>query len=289
MSRRRPVSLVLRKALLGTTALIGAAAAAAPPMESVTFVACPVYRDTDNGRKSGCWLATDPTSGIRYDVTQSRSKPQLGREILVEGLLATRTSAKDTSIPAPASQAPTQLHRPGADDPCGGTIVAPAHVSVLTSTCPRFMLPAEGYPGRRFHGDPTLVLPTSDVVRPPLPPPYPPRDWIIEFSYQSDFLQYQYSEVILDEIARYVLASHPRRVDIIGHAVTRTRVVSEHSLTEQSPLARARAQMVAEALRRLGVSDTLVHVSWNENPPAIRGDDGLPEPSRRRVDIRVVY
>jgi hypothetical protein len=260
----------LRKALLSTTALVGTAVAATPPAASVTFVACPVYRDTDSGRKSGCWLATDPATGIRYDVTQSRSKPQIGREILVEGLLP------------PA-------HEPGADDPCGGTVVAPVHVSVLTSTCPSFMLPAEGHPGRRFHLDPTLVLPPSDVVRPPLPPPYPPRDWIIEFSYQSDFLQYQYSEVILDEIARYVLASHPRRVEVIGHAVTRTRVVSEHSLAEQSPLARARAEIVAEALRRLGVADTLMHVAWNENPPAIRGDDGLPEPSRRRVDIRVIY
>jgi hypothetical protein len=270
LPRLRHMSPGLSKALLGAAALVGTAAADAPPANSVTFVACPVYRDTDNGRKSGCWLATDPATGIRYDVTQSRSKPQMGREILVEGLLA------------PA-------HEPGADDPCGGTVVAPVHVSVLTSTCPSFMLPAEGHPGRRFHLDPTLVLPPSDVVRPPLPPPYPPRDWIIEFSYQSYFLQYQYSEVILDEIARYVLASHPRRVEVIGHAVTRTRVVSEHSLAEQSPLARARAEIVAEALRRLGVTDTLMHVAWNENPPAIQGDDGLPEPSRRRADIRVIY
>jgi hypothetical protein len=223
----------------------------------------------------------------------------MGREILVEGLLATRTS-DNTSTQMPASgqaqgmehapgAGPPPAHQPGADDPCGGVVVAPVHVSVLTSTCPSFMLPAEGHPGRRFHLDPTLVLPPSDVVRPPLPPPYPPRDWIIEFSYQSDFLQYQYSEVILDEIARYVLASHPRRVEVTGHAVTRTRVVSEHSLAEQSPLARARAQIVAEALRRLGVADALMHVAWNENPPAIQGDDGLPEPSRRRVDIRVIY
>jgi hypothetical protein len=289
----------LRKALLGAAALVGTAAADAPPANSVTFVACPVYRDTDNGRKSGCWLATDPATGISYDVTQSRSKPQMGREILVEGLLATRTSA-NTSTPLLASgqaqgmaqapgAGPPPAHESVADDPCGGAVVAPVHVSVLTSTCPSFMLPAEGHPGRRFHLDPTLVLPPSDVVRPPVPPPYPPRDWIIEFSYQSDFLQYQYSEVILDEIARYVLASHPRRVEVIGHAVTRTRVVSEHSLAEQTPLARARAEIVAEALRRLGVSDILMHVTWNENPAAIQGDDGLPEPSRRRVDIRVIY
>jgi len=265
MSRRPNLLRVLVKTAIGAATLVGTAAADAPPANSVTFVACPVYRDTDNGRKSGCWLATDPATGIRYDVTQSRSKPQLGREILVEGSLAT------------------------ADDPCGGTAVAPVHVSVLTSTCPRFMLPAEGYPGRRFRLDPTLVLPPSDVVRAPLSPPFPPRDWIIEFSYESDFLQYQYSEVTLDEIARYVLASHPRRVEVIGHSVTRTRVVSEHSLAEPAPLARARAEIVAEALRRLGVGNTLMHVTWNENPPAIHGDDGLPEPSRRRVDIRVVY
>jgi hypothetical protein len=297
MSRRRHWSLVLRKALLGTTALVGTAVAAAPPAASVTFVACPVYRDTDNGRKSGCWLATDPASGIRYDVTQSRSKPQTGREILVEGLLANNSPAPEKEqVPGQAQgmgqtqgAGPPPKHESVADDPCGGAVVYPVHVSVLSSTCPSFMLPAEGHPGRRFHLDPTLVLPPSDVVRPPLPPPYPPRDWIIEFSYQSDFLQYQYSEVILDEIARYVLASHPRRVEVTGHAVTRTRVVSEHSLAEQSPLARARAEIVAEALRRLGVADALMHVAWNENPPAIQGDDGLPEPSRRRVDIRVIY
>jgi hypothetical protein len=271
----------LTKSLFGVGALVGTVAAAdAPPATSVvTFVACPVYRDTDNGRKSGCWLATDPASGIRYDVTQSRSKPQIGREILVEGLLAASATAQE----------PGQAREPGADDPCGGTVVAPVHVSVLTSSCPSFMLPAEGHPGRRFHLDPTLVLPTSDVVRAPPAPPYPPRDWIIEFSYESDFLQYQYSEVILDEIARYVVASHPRRVEVIGHAVTRTRVVSEHSLAERPPLARARAEMVAEALRRLGVANAVMRVTWKENPPAIHGDDGLAEPSRRRVDIHVMY
>jgi hypothetical protein len=299
MKCRRHVLPGLTKALLGAAALVGTAAADAPPTNSVTFVACPVYRDTDNGRKSGCWLATDPASGIRYDVTQSRSKPQMGREVLVEGLLPTRTSDNTITQVLASAQAPGMEQAPGAgpppahesvaNDPCGGAVVYPVHVSVLTSTCPSFMLPAEGHPGRRFHLDPTLVLPPSDVVRPPVPPPYPPRDWIIEFSYQSDFLQYQYSEVILDEIARYVLASHPRHVEVIGHAVTRTRVVSEHSLAEQSPLARARAEIVAEALRRLGVTDTLMRVTWNENPPAIHGDDGLAEPSRRRVDIRVIY
>jgi hypothetical protein len=286
--RHQPGLRLVTRCLLGAAAFVGTAAADAPPATSVvTFVACPVYRDTDNGRKSGCWLATDPASGIRYDVTQSRSKPQIGREILVEGSLAASTAA---SAKAPGQVTGAgQAREPSADDACGGPVVAPVHVSVLNSSCPSFMLPAEGHPGRRFHLDPTLVLPPSDVVRDLPSPPYPPRDWVIEFSYESDFLQYQYSEVILDEIARYVVASHPRRVDVIGHAVTRARVVSGHSLAERAPLAKARAEIVAEALRRLGVGDAVMRVSWNENPPAIHGDDGLAEPSRRRVDIRVVY
>ena len=70
--------------------------------ELVRFIACPVYRDTDSGRKSGCWLADDRESGIRYDVSQSPYKPDWNREVLVEG----RVSADP----------PT---------PCGATVLEP--------------------------------------------------------------------------------------------------------------------------------------------------------------------
>ena len=56
--------------------------------ELVRFVACPVYRDTDAGKKSGCWLADDPATGRRYDVSQSPTKPDWNFEVLVEGRVA---------------------------------------------------------------------------------------------------------------------------------------------------------------------------------------------------------
>jgi outer membrane protein OmpA-like peptidoglycan-associated protein len=246
----------------------GSTALSQAPAESDstrTFIACPVYRDTVNGRKSGCWLATDESSGVRYDVTLSRTKPQLGREILVEGKLA------------------------DSDKPCGDPVMKPVHVSVLGSECPRFMLPAEGYPGRRYEVPMHLVLPPADAVRPPPAPPFPPRKWAIEFAYGSDFLQYQYSEVILDEIARYVIAAHPRKVSIDGFAASRALVVSGHRLTEPVSLAKSRAELVAEALRRLGVTPSVLAVGWHGDPRAEEIDDGLPEPSKRRVDVKMTY
>jgi hypothetical protein len=227
------------------------------------FVSCPVYRDTDNGRKSGCWLATDPQTGERYDIGLGRSKPQIGREALVEGRIEQSTS-----------------------QPCGAAALSPVHVSVLPTACPGVMLPAEGYPGRKFQVAPGQVLPPVEVQRPPMEPPFGSRSWSITFTYRSDFLQYQYSEVILDEIARYVAASHPKKVDIHAYAVTEERLVSGHRIAEPAELARARADMVSLALSRLGVAQGLLNISTGLNPPP-RSIDGVEEASRRRVDIDV--
>lgn len=251
-----------------------AASSALAASPTVTFVSCPVYRDTNNGRKSGCWLATDEASGTRYDITQGRTKPQLGHEVLVEGRTERGAQPNDGALK---------------HTPCGGVPLSPIVVSVLNTLCPSFMLPAEGYPGRHFVLNPKLVLPPADVPEALPAPPYGPRTWSIEFTFQSDFLQYQYSEVILDEIGRYVRASHPREVAIVGYAVTRPRIVSEHELAETPELARIRAEMVALALRRLGASDSEIRVSWRENPPPLATDGELPEASRRRVDIRLSY
>jgi outer membrane protein OmpA-like peptidoglycan-associated protein len=210
-------------------------------------------------------LATDNATGLRWDIGQSRSKPQLGHEVLVEGL----TSAGDPV--------------------CGAAVLLPVHVSVLESLCPSFMLPAEGLTGRRFSVSPGQVLPPTDTPRPAPAGPFVNRDWAIEFSFQSDFLQYQYSEVILDEIARYVLASHPKQVQITGYAATDDRVVSGHHLSEPKSLAQDRARMVALALQRLGVAPAAMKVEWDLRPRSVHIEDDLPEPSRRRVDIHVRY
>lgn len=263
---------------LGEAGLAGLISLAFVPMAFAdagrTFVGCPVYRDTDSGRKSGCWLAIDPSSGIRYDISLGRTKPQLGREVLVEGRLQDENSSS---------------RPPLAHTPCGGVVLTPVVVSVLPSLCPTFMLPAEGYTGRRFVLDPKVVLAPADVTEKLPPPPYRPRTWNIEFTYGSDFLQYQYSEVILDEIGRYIRASRPRHVEIIGYAVTKPRTISGRELAESPQLAKERAERVALALSRLGATPAMLHVTWQDNPPPLTSQTGLAAPSQRRVDIRLSY
>lgn len=238
------------------------------------FVGCPVYRDTNSGRKSGCWLAIDPSSGIRYDISLGRTKPQIGREVLVEGRLQSASDSSKSPVEHP---------------PCGGVGLTPVVVSVLSSICPVFMLPAEGYTGRRFVLDPKVVLAPADVIEKLPPPPYRARTWWIEFTYGSDFLQYQYSEIILDEIGRYIRASHPRDVEVIGYAVTQPRMISGRQIAESPQVARQRAEMVALALSRLGATPSVLHVTWRDNPAPLTHQAGLAEASRRRVDIRLSY
>jgi hypothetical protein len=95
------------KRLIALAAFLAPASAmAAETGALVHFVACPRYRDTDAGRKSGCWLADDGATGAHYDVTASPHKPDWNFAIMVEG----RVSA-DTS------------------NPCGGIMLDPVRTS----------------------------------------------------------------------------------------------------------------------------------------------------------------
>jgi outer membrane protein OmpA-like peptidoglycan-associated protein len=245
--------------LLGNVAI--ADESKAPQVER--FIGCPVYRDTDAGRKSGCWLVDDPATGVRYDVTGGRLKPILGQMILVEGAVA----QQDARL-------------------CGGVILEPVSVSVLPQTCKPHLIPAEGHPGRRF-ALPANVMQPSSVPRVLPPPPYEPKTYTILFELNSDFLVYQYSETIIESAVLYTKASKPRRVLISGYAATRPIEVSGQSIREDIAIARARAQMVAEAFRRLGVPADSLEIEWKSDAETKPAGDGLTEAARRRVEIRI--
>jgi outer membrane protein OmpA-like peptidoglycan-associated protein len=237
--------------------------AAEPAVGSrVSFVACPVYRDADFGRKSGCWLADDVASGTRYDASLGLTKPQLGRDVLVEGVVAS------------------------GPDACGGVILEPVRTSTLTSTCAAVIVPAEGFPGRRYVTPPE-VLPQTWVPRTPPAAVTTEQHYSIVFELNSDFLNYQYSEVMLDEIARVVAASKARAVRLTGYAATTPYKVSGHELREPASLARDRVEMVAEALRRLDVAPSIMTVTWSSKPPAALAQP-LAEASKRRVDVTII-
>ena len=233
--------------------------------ETVQFVACPVYRDTDAGRKSGCWLSDDPSTGQRFDVSLAPTKPDWNRAILVEGRFA-----KD------------QVNS------CGGKVLDPVRVSVLDQPCVRAMIPAEGFPGRKF------VLPERNVrplyvKRKPLATPHVPQDYFIPFDFGSDFVSYQLADYYLDQAIEYALETNARRIDIVGFASTRPMFVSGMELVEPAQIAEARAKRVREWMRLRGVPMNRVNVSWemDAQPIVDAAFDGLTEPSFRRAEIRV--
>ncbi|MET0343815.1 MAG: hypothetical protein ABW252_22570 [Polyangiales bacterium] len=228
-----------------------------------SFVGCAIYRDTDLGRKSGCWLVDDPADGSRFDVSFAPNKPREGQAVWVEGVV--------TADP----------------DLCGGTVLKAVRVSVLPAPCPVVRVPPEGHKGRPSP-PPVDVLPPTRVPRTLPPPPYEPRTFTIYFEHGRDFLIYQHAEVVLEKAQLYAQASGARSVAITGFAATEPLVISGHTLAEDLVLAEARAAMAAEALRRLGVPPALLRISVAGAPAPTDLENGkLPESSKRRVTITV--
>jgi hypothetical protein len=240
--------------------------AAAPPTgETVRFIACPIYRDTDAGRKSGCWLADDPATSRRFDVSRAPSKPDWNHEVLVEGRIDTSTQGN-----------------------CGGEVLDPVRTSILPGGCTRHMLPAEGFAGNRFALPVRNVRPVSEA-RPVPPKPWADRTFSLVFEFDKAFLDYQLDDYLLDQAITYIRAVNPRRIVVTGWAATDATIVSGRRIAEQPEIARVRAEKVGEALARLGVPRSKVEIRWRNaaRMSDAEGADGLVEPSKRRVDIEV--
>lgn len=246
-------------ALLLAAGLCGVAVA-----EDARFVTCPVYRDTDSGRKSGCWLADDPKDGTRYDVSSSWSKPHWAYGVLVEGNI-----------------------KEGAADTCGGIRLDPVRTSVLYHiSCPRYSIAAEGYPGRVPPMSKRYVMPVF-VERDIPPPPYTNETFSLIYDFNSDFIIYNLSDYYFDIATAWIDAANPDKVIVTGWAATEPSVVSGITLTEDPEIARSRAEVVLESLLRRGVPREKIEVRWKTGaqPAPIEAADGLVESSRRRVDI----
>jgi hypothetical protein len=251
---------------LTLAALSGCALASQAVAAEVNFIACPIYRDADNGRKSGCWLAEDPATGLRYDVSPSASKPDWNFAILVEGKVAEKQ-----------------------DNPCGGTVLDPVRSSVLDDTpCTRHILPAEGYKGRKF------ILPKrnndpASVIRPLPKPPFSDRTFRLFFDWNSSFVAYQRDDYIFDQAWSWIRGAPFEKLIITGYAATDAFEVSGQKMGEAPAISLERAEIMRESFIRLGVpaDKLIVRDGGNGGIVSDEGSDGLPQQSRRRVDVEV--
>jgi hypothetical protein len=253
--------LAVLAALCATTT-----AHAAQTGDLVRFVTCPVYRDTDSGKKSGCWLADDRATGHRWDVSQSPYKPDWNYAVLVEG----RVSA-DTA------------------QPCGAAVLDPVRTSRLDTPCTRHVIPAEGFPGRKFTLPRRNIAPSS-VARPVPPGPYATRTFPVYFEFDRDFLVYQYDDWLIDNAVTWIRAAKPAKLVVTGFAATTPETVSGQTFAERPEVARERAEAIAETLRRLIPGLTVETQTQTAAQPTDDAEaDGLPWQSQRRVEIRAEF
>ena len=251
-------------ALLALAAPLSAQAAETGDL--LRFITCPVYRDADSGKKSGCWLADDPQSGARYDVSPSPYKPDWNFAVLVEGRLSA-----------------------AAPDPCGAPVLDPVRTSRLDTPCTRHMIPAEGYPGRRFVLPVRNIQPLS-IPRAVPPGPYAARTFPIFFEFDRDFLVYQYGDFIIDHAVTWIRAAQPKKLIVTGYAATRPERVSGQTIAERPAVARERAEAISQTLRRL-LPGMIVEARWQADaqPTSDADADGLPGQSQRRVEVKAVF
>ena len=247
-------------------ALAPLSAATAETGDLVRFIACPVYRDADSGKKSGCWLATDPATGHRYDVSPSPYKPNWDYAVLVEG----RVNAAPTT-------------------PCGDTVLDPVRTSILPDPCVRHLLPAEGYPGRKFKL-PTRNIQPSSVARPVPPGPYAERVFTTYFEFDRDFLVYQYDDFQIDNAVNWIKAARPKKLVVTGFAATLPETVSGRQIAERPEVAKERAESIAQTLRRL-LPGMVVEAKWDvaAQPTSDPDADTIPGQSQRRAEIRALF
>jgi outer membrane protein OmpA-like peptidoglycan-associated protein len=258
-------------------------AQAAVPSTERNFVACPIVLDTED---IPCWVAE--YEGERYflAVQTGRSAgvtfvPQLKHRVLVEGTV-----------------------QPDAPRMCGGIVLGPVKLSVFPDVepdCGR-KLPGEGYKvtGPRPIG-PDGVPPggRSTAARAPRPAAPSraqqeaqskadaaagkPREFEILYFFGSNYLPFPVEQAAVDQAADYFAATNGAKVVVTGYRGE--AVLSNGSrLVEEQPLARQRAQKVADILANFGVPEDRITVRWEDAP---QNNNGVLDWKRRRVTVVV--
>jgi hypothetical protein len=244
------------------------AATAAAPGERRSFVACPIVRDTST---VPCWLAEHEGElyflTLQTDVSAPVNPPQLGHQVLVEGVVS--------------------------DEPrvCGGVVLKPVVLSVLPeldSSCST-ILPAE----ERYNL-------TFEPPRPPGPsrgrlafgdpaPPAKPRPAEASAGPRTFSLQYDFDGLIafrhaqsLQQIFEYASGTGATHVAVTAYRAS-VLLSNGKTMTEREDIARRRAEQVASLLKDAGLTRPAYEVRWLDAPTA----NGTNDAALRKVDLVV--
>ena len=257
-----------RRVAVGLIALFASVTTSAAPGQQRSFVACPIVRDTAT---VPCWLAEYEGElyflTLQTDVSAPVNPPQLGHQVLVEGVVA--------------------------DEPrvCGGIPLKPVVLSVLPeldNSCST-MLPAED----RYNL-------TFEAPRPPGPSrgrlafdnatPAPARPAAEAEALPKAFtLQYDFDSTVafrhagaLQQIQDAVQKGKATHVDITAYRAS-SLLSNGKTLVEREDIGRRRAEQLAGLLKDAGLTGVAYQVRWQDAP----APDGQKDAAGRRAEIVV--
>jgi len=238
-------------------ALLGALAVAAPPVgERISFVSCPVVRDT---RTVPCWLSEYQGDTyyltIQSDVSAAVQPPMLGHRVLVEGVV---------SDAAPI---------------CGGIVLDPVRLSVMPErdlNC-NTLLPADDRYVIDFNPRPpgpsagrlAFAPDPNAPAAAPAPPPEGRQEVDLYFDFDKGVSFRHPGELsAIINLARQVAAN---RIEIIG--VRGAHRLSDGSLLRESAgVGQRRAEEIARLLNGAGL-ELETEVRWVDSEAEADGDD----------------
>lgn len=251
--------------LAGVIAALAGPAIAQPP-QLRNFVSCPVVQDTQT---VPCWLSEYQGElyylGIQTDISAEFHPPYLGHTVLVEGVVS--------------------------DEPrvCGGLVLKPVVVSPLPepdAAC-NTILPAVDKYTVPFAPRPPGPSGGTLAFQAPAPaperrePPFTAREFSVHYDFDMPVAG-RHARV-LSRIVDYVDISQARRLTVLGLRGA-TLLSDGRTLAEREGIGRARADELADLLRRAGVLKPAIEVSSRIEPePA----DGVEDWRSRRTVVRV--
>src|SRR5215472_11219896 len=222
------------------------------------FASCPVVQDT---KTVPCWLSESGGElyylGIQTDISADFHPPYLGHKVLVEGVVS--------------------------DEPriCGGIVLKPVVVSPLLepdSSCNTILPAVDKYtvpfaPRPPGPGEGTLTLQA--------PPAPAPKEFSIYYDFDAPVTGRH--AAILTQIVDYAEKSEAKHVIVNGYRGA-TLLSDKTVLTEREGIAKARAEEVADLLKRAGLSRAAIQVTFRADPEPPKGVDDWQS---RRTTVRV--
>jgi hypothetical protein len=254
---------------LATFALFGAIAsgvlAAAPaPGSRLSFVSCPIVRDTST---VPCWLSEYEGEmyflTLQTDVSAPVNPPWLGHKVLVEGVVSDEPSI------------------------CGGRVLKPVTLSVLPEldrSC-NTMLPAEDRynlafepprppgpsKGRLAFGDPTPRNAAANANR-------------FTLQYEFDGMVVFRHAQILQQILDAARTGHASEVKVTAYR-SASRLSNGTVMAERENLDRQRAEQIRELLKGAGLTNVKYTLEWKD---LAKNPNGTDDAANRRAEVMVV-